>query len=111
MACAGLWDRGRDVREHWRHRENGDERTTSATALLDFGHAEEAEDALAALIEHHIGRSHELGRDFLVAPLETMPAVAEALSSLESEPETRYLQWRTEDPPLRTPAYLDLIYW
>ena len=36
VACAGLWDRGRDLRERWRHRETGDERTISTAALLDI---------------------------------------------------------------------------
>jgi hypothetical protein len=26
-------------------------------------------------------------------------------------PETRYLQWRAERPPLTAPAHLDLVYW
>ena len=69
----GLWDRGRDVREHWRHRESGQERRLSSTSLLDSGYAEGAEDAMAALIEHFVGMTHELGRDFLVAPLEYLP--------------------------------------
>lgn len=111
VACAGLWDRGRDARERWRHRETGEERTVSATSLLDIGHAEGAEAALAELIEHLIGVTHDLGRDYLVAPLETMPDVAAALAHRASEPETRYLQWRTDEMPLRAPPHLDLVYW
>jgi len=111
VACAGLWDRGRDVSERWRHRETGAERVTTASALLDIGHAEGHADALASLIEHLIGVTHELGRDYLVAPIETLPEVAALLSSRDSVPETRYLQWRGDDPPLTTPAHLDLAYW
>jgi hypothetical protein len=111
VVCAGLWDRGRDVRERWRHRENGQERLTTATALLDIGYAEGHADALATLIEHLIGVSHELGRDYLVAPLESLPEVSTLLERLESVPETRYLQWRGEDPPLTAPPHLDLVYW
>ena len=32
VACAGLWDRGRDLRERWRHRESGNERVVAVTA-------------------------------------------------------------------------------
>jgi len=111
VACAGLWDRGRDVTERWRHRETGAERTTTVSALLDIGHAEGHEDALAALIEHLAGVTHALGRDYLVASVEALPAVASLLASHDSVPETRYLQWRGDDPPLSTPAHLDLAYW
>jgi hypothetical protein len=111
VACAGLWDRGRDISEHWRHRETGAERATTATALLDIGYAEGHEDALAALIDHLVGVTHELGRDYLVAPLGALPEVSALLSSRDNVPETRYLQWRTDDPPLATPAHLDLVYW
>jgi len=111
VACAGLWDRGRDVRERWRHRESGAERVVSATNLLDFGCARGAEEALAELIAALIGRTHDLGRTHLVAPLEGLPAVASLLESAAPQAETRYLQWRTESPAIKTPIYLDLVYW
>jgi hypothetical protein len=74
VACPGLWDRGRDVREHWTHRWTGQERIVSNTALLDIGFAEGHEDAMTGLIEHLLGETHELGRDYLTAPLATCPA-------------------------------------
>jgi hypothetical protein len=111
VACAGLWDRGRDMRERWRHRETGEERVVTATALLDFGFAEGREDALAALIEHCIGLTRTLGRNHLVAPLETQPRVAELLASHAALPEVRYLQWRTDARPITPPVHLDLVYW
>jgi hypothetical protein len=111
VACAGAWDRGRDGREHWRHRETGNERVISVVSMLDIGFAARHEDALAALIEHLVGVSHELGRDYLVAPLESMPDVAALLAGHEPAPDTRYMQWRTETPALNTPAHLDLVYW
>jgi len=111
VACAGLWDRGRDAWERWRHRETDAERVTSATALLDIGYAEGHADALASLIEHLVGVTHGLGRDYLVAPIEGLPEVSALLSSRDSVPETRYLQWRGDDPLLTTPAHLDLAYW
>ncbi len=111
VACAGAWDRGRDIRERWRHRESGAERTISVMSMLDIGYAPAHEDALAALIERFMGIAHEHGRDYVVAPLETMPEIAALLASHEPVAETRYLQWRTETPPLKTPAHLDLVYW
>ena len=111
VACAGLWDRGRDAQERWRHRETGDERVVSVTAMLDYGFAPGRDDAMASLIEHLIGATHHLGRDYLVAPLESLPDVATRLASHAPEPETRYMQWRTDAPALTEPAYLDLVYW
>lgn len=111
VACAGLWDRGRDVRERWRHRETGAERVTSVTALLDSGYAEGYEDALAELTEHLLGVTHALGRDYLVAPMESLDGVAALLAGREQVPETRYLQWRTDKVELQAPPYLDLVYW
>ena len=111
VACAGAWDRGRDIRERWRHRESGAERTVSVMSMLDLGFAVGHEDALAALIEHFAGLAHERGRDYVVAPLGTLPDVASLLTSHEPVPETRYLQWRTETPTLKTPAHLNLVYW
>jgi hypothetical protein len=111
VACAGLWDRGRDLRERWRHGESGQERTVASTFLLDFGFEAEADDAMASLIEHLVGVTHELGRDYLVAPLEYLPEVAARLEKLGGSDETRYLQWRADSPRLTTPAHLDLSYW
>jgi hypothetical protein len=34
VACAGLWDRGRDLRDRWRHTKTGDERVIAVAALL-----------------------------------------------------------------------------
>lgn len=110
-ACAGLWDRGRDVWERWRHRTAGDERLIAVTALLDYGFEAGSPGALAALIEHLIGVTHDLGRDYLVAPLESLPEVAELLGSRAPVAETRYLQWRAERPALTPPPYVDLVYW
>ncbi len=111
IACAGLWDRGRDAWEHWRHRETGEERTLSATALLDFGFADGCAPALAQLIAYLIALTHRLQRTCLVAPLEALPDVAARLREYEPVPETRYMQWRADTPAITPPAYLDLIYW
>ncbi len=111
VACAGLWDRGRDLRERWRHRETGEERVIAVSALLDIGFAEGHEDALAELIEHFIGMTDALGRDYLLAPLETLPNVEALLARNKPVPETRYLQWRGETPSITAPTHLDLVYW
>ena len=111
VACAGLWDKGRDLRERWRHRESGAERVVESTMLLDIGYAQGADDAMAELIEHLVGVTHELGRDQLTAPLEYRPDVAAQLAKFEPVEDTRYLQWRADEPALTTPAHLDLVYW
>ena len=111
VACAGLWDRGRDVWERWRHGTPGDERVIAVTALLDYGFVGGSPDALASLVEHLIGVTHDRGRDYLVAPLESLPEVAELLASRAPVAETRYLQWRAERPALTPPPYVDLVYW
>lgn len=84
---------------------------TSASALLDIGHAEGREEALAELIDHLVGVSGRLGRDYLAAPLETLPEIAALLAHHEVAADTRYLQWRTETPALTAPPHVDLVYW
>jgi hypothetical protein len=79
--------------------------------MLDIGFAEGQEDALAELIEHFIGMTNALGRDYLVAPLERLPKVEALLARYKPEPETRYLQWRGETPSITAPTHLDLVYW
>ena len=117
VACGGLWDRGRDVREVWRHRASGDTRTLEPTALLDWGHAPGREDAMAALVRQFLGRTGELGRTHLLAPLEFAPAVLDALAGLEPTYETRALRCMGFhdgevhiDPKIERP-YTDLAYW
>jgi hypothetical protein len=109
-ACAGLWDRGRDLRERIRDVKSGQERILSGTALLDWGHAEGAEDAMVELIAELAARTHALGRDFLSAPLDHAPALAKRLESLEPVVETRYLRWNDASLPIMRP-YTDLRWW
>ena len=118
VACAGLWDRGKDVRERWRHMSTGEEHVIESTALMDFGYANGREDAMATLIAYLIGRTHELGRTDLMAPLDQLPALAELLAPYQPTPETRRLcvdQPFEEDGfdfkvDVRRP-YTDLAYW
>jgi hypothetical protein len=117
VACGGLWDRGRDVREHWRHRETGEERLVDVTCLMDFGFADGRADAMAALIGHHLVTTSELGRRALCAPLEFTPDVLLELAWAKPEAETRALEsmgfnmgdLRVESTMTR--PYTDLAYW
>lgn len=117
IACAGLWDRGRDVREVWRHRETGETTRVEAAALMDYGYAEGREDAMARLLSYLIGRSHDLGRNELLAPIEHFPALIERMASHESGPENRQMavdgfheDGLDVDAVIKKP-YTDLAYW
>jgi hypothetical protein len=110
VACAGLWDRGRDQRDHFRHRESGEERLISDAALLDWGFEEGADEAMAELLRHLGGRAHSLGRDFVLAPLEQSPGLLERIDANDRKSEKRYLRWDVKTLPI-TRAYTDLIYW
>jgi hypothetical protein len=112
VACAGLWDRGRDMREVWR---NGDEtRTIAVTNLLDFGYADGAEDAMARLIEQLLSETSRLERTSLVAPLDRLPALAAACGGFDPQPERRTFEWTPFAPtlPRSIPEpYTDLRFW
>lgn len=110
VACAGLWDRGRDMRDRWRHKETGEEKVISVTAVLDFGYAPGHEGAMARLVRYLIGETHRLGRDYLAIPLDYLPALGEQLAAAEPVPETRALRWGIPDPPITRP-HIDLAYW
>jgi hypothetical protein len=110
LACGGLWDRGRDMRERWRRRGGDEERVVAIAALLDFGFAAGAEDAMAALLRRFVGRAHELGRDYLAAPIDHLPTLRAKLESIRPEPDTRALRWTLKDPAIVRP-YTDLRYW
>jgi hypothetical protein len=110
VACAGLWDRGRDMRDRWRHKETGEEKVISVTAVLDWGYARGREAAMARLIGLLIGETHRLGRDFLTIPLDYAPALARALEPYQPVPETRSLRWGIPGVSISRP-YIDLAYW
>jgi hypothetical protein len=113
VACAGLWDRGRDMREVWRA-PDGTERRIEVAAALDIACEAGREDALAALLRHFAGRAGGLGRQSLIVDLSHLPAVAEQLSDLGSAAEQRTLEWSPFLPSLpRTlgECFLDLRYW
>lgn len=117
VACAGLWDRGRDVREVWRHATTGETLRVETGALMDFGYAEGREDAMARLLAYLLGRTHELGRGELLAPIEHLPALLAEMAEHESAPETRYMgvdgfheDGLDVDVAIHRP-YTDLAYW
>ena len=117
VACGGLWDKGRDVREVWTHKETGDRRVLEPAALLDWGHAPGREDAMAALVHHFLGQTAALGRTHLLAPLEHTPAVLARLEGLPHRTETRAMKCMGfHSPELTVEAhitrpYTDLAYW
>jgi len=117
VACGGLWDRGRDARERWTHRETGDERVVDVTCLMDAGYARGRADALATLIGHHLATTSELGRTAMVAALEFLPDVVELLDWAGPEVEVRVLEtmgFRSPDlhvDATMTRPYTDLAYW
>ncbi len=74
VACGGLWDRGRDMREVWRS-ASGEERRVEVGAALDLGCEEGREDALAGLLRAYAARAGALGRQSLIADLDHLPEV------------------------------------
>lgn len=126
VACGGLWDRGRDLREIW-HRQGGDgsERgdgggetiVLDPTALMDVGFADGHEQAMGELISHLLAESGELGRSGLLAALQFQPQVAAACAELGPVVETRSLHVNPfTSPELRVECsierpYIDLAYW
>lgn len=114
LACAGLWDRGRDLREHWRDRVSGEARSVSAAAVLDFGCTDGADAELATLLGGLLGRSAELGRTSLMMHLEYLPDVAAGLADLDQWTEHRILEWSPYEPSLPPElgeVFIDLRYW
>ena len=113
VACAGLWDRGRDMREVWRS-TTGEERIVTAGAVLDVGCAAGREDVLARLLRHLGGLAAERGRQSLMIDLEHLPRVKDALADLDPTLESRILEWSPYMPglpPTLGECFVDLRYW
>ena len=117
VACGGLWDKGRDVREVWVDRETGDRNVLEPTALLDWGHAPGREDAMAELLRRFLVRTRELGRTSLLAPLTHAPGVLERLADVPQTSESRAVRsvgFHEGDMHVELPItrpYTDLAYW
>jgi hypothetical protein len=88
-----------------------------STALLEFGYADGREDAMSRLLAYLIGRTHELGRQDLMAPLDQLPALQERMASSEQTCETRSMSvdvFPDTNTPLTVTVrkpYTDLAYW
>jgi hypothetical protein len=117
VACGGLWDRGRDLRERWVHRESGEEHVVETTALMDFGFADGHELAMVELVEQFLHTTGDLARSAMLVSFERTAALAAACAHLDSRPETRELQtmpFVTPELALEvnvTMPYTDLAYW
>jgi hypothetical protein len=113
VACGGLWDRGRDIREVWRG-PGGEERRVEVAAALDLGCEAGEEAALADLLAHFAVIAAGLGRQSVIADLSHLPNVAERLAHLDPKVESRTLEWSpyTPDMPAKLgECHLDLRYW
>ncbi len=117
VACGGLWDRGANLREIWRSNVDGTTLTVDPAALMDFGFAKGADDAMAALIDHHLHTAAGLGRSGLLAALEHHPGVLDRCRAFRPVPDTRSLEVMpfhspqlAVDLPVTRP-YTDLAYW
>ena len=115
VACAGLWDRGRDLREIW---EKDDDRfVIDPAAVMDFGFAEGHEQEMAELLSHLLFEAGDLARSGLLVPLEHLPDVAALVQDLGPRQETRQLHVMPfSSPDLKldlaiTRPYIDLAYW
>ncbi len=109
-ACGGLWDRGRDVRERWKRIGADEERRVSVGAMLDYGYEDAAGECMLRLMRYFIGRAHELGRDYLAAPIGHLPELVAQTENLRPEQDERSLRWDLKDPAITRP-YIDLRYW
>ncbi len=117
VACGGLWDRGRDIREVWSNEQTGQQRSIEATALLDWGYAPGRADAMGALLRSFLERTALLGRTHLLAPFEHAPEIAALVAPLDAELEVRRVRTMTfQDAQIQIDAqltrpYTDLAYW
>ena len=119
VACGGIWDKGENVREVWRHKETGEAKTIDCTALMDFGYASGREDAMVRLIEFFTGKTKELGRSHLAAGIEHLPRLVKAAARLEPDAEERAFHWQRYDADKDMwvadetigRIYTDLAYW
>lgn len=115
VACGGLWDRGRDVREVWRNDDA--EIVVDPTALMDFGFAEGHDEAMVHLIHHFLGLSAHAGRSGMMAALDFLPSIRELTQDLSPRLDTRELHVMPFSSPeidlglTVTRPYTDIAYW
>lgn len=115
VACGGLWDRGRDMREVWRSTAGEEDRRVEVAAALDLGCEEGREDALARLLQSFASQAAGLGRQSVIADLGHINAVTEHLGDLEVRWESRIIEWTpylTRGLPRELgDCAIDLRYW
>jgi hypothetical protein len=114
VACGGLWDRGRDIREIWRSRTTGEERIVDYAAVLDFGWDEGAEEVFGDLLRDLSGQAARRGRGALAVPLAHAPGVLEGLTDLTPRQEVRIQDWTSfgaSAPMTLGPAHIDMRHW
>lgn len=113
VACGGLWDRGRHIRETWRLPGSEESKTITCTALMDFGYEDGHAADMGELIRYFIGETDRLDRDYLLAPLQFVPEVGALLADRQPVPEVRGVVWRAifESGIELSRPYVDLAYW
>ena len=110
VACAGLWDRGANLRSRWQKQGESQSRTVSETSVLDFGYSPGEEGAMAALLTFLLDRTATLGRDHLAIALDQLPALAEVLADHEGTADRRTLRCEAPGVTLQR-VFTDLRYW
>jgi len=118
VACAGLWDRGRHMRDVWVHQTTEETFTVDNTAVIDAGFAPGHADALGGLLCDFASRSVDVERTSMLVSLEFHPEVMNCLAHLDSTEESRALfsmpmmiPGLSFDPPTITKPFTDLAYW
>lgn len=114
VACAGLWDAGRDLREVWRHQATGRRRVVDSTMVLDPGFEDGCEAEFVRLLDYLAERSDGLGRNRMTVPLVPLGVPEALLEGWDVRTETRSLQFTLDEaadrlPPVR--PFIDLAYW
>jgi GNAT superfamily N-acetyltransferase len=110
VACAGLWDRGRNQRARWQRKGESGTRTVTDTSVLDFGYVEGEEAAMETLLLYLLNRTHELERDQMVVPMDQLPALETVMENYRGNPETRKLRYAHPQIRVERP-FTDLRFW
>jgi hypothetical protein len=113
LACAGLWDRGRDLRERWHHLGTGATLVVDPAAAIDVGWAPGAEESAAELIGHLLASTAQRKRSGLLIAVDDHPDLQVALARFASRVETRRWVCNAPSNDTTTPSrpYVDLAYW
>ena len=96
--------------ERWKRIGSDEERCVAVAALMDYGYEDGAAQCMMRLPRSFIGRAHQLGRDYLAAPIEHLGELVALSDGMHPEKDERSLRWDLKDPPITQP-YIDLRYW